>query len=100
MIADAAVVFVVSGDVGATAKHGGLYARFAEHLVELEAGMAAAQLGLQATALGLGATPVGAFEKKAVRSVVGSERVGRRPRSWSPSACRRGRTENTTAACD
>lgn len=78
-IADAAVVFVVSGDVGATAKHGGLYARFAEHLVELEAGMVAAQLGLQATALGLGATPVGAFEKKAVRSVVGSERVGEAP---------------------
>ena len=50
-MADAAVVFVISGDAGAVAKHGRLYARFAETLVELEAGMVAAQLGLQATAL-------------------------------------------------
>lgn len=47
---------------GTTAKHGGLYARFAVDLVKYEAGMVAENLALQATALGLQATPVGAFE--------------------------------------
>ena len=78
-MAAAAVVFVICGDAGAVAKRGRRYARFAETLVELEAGMVAAQLGLQATALGLGATPVGAFQKRAVRAVVAAGREGEEP---------------------
>ena len=66
-IENAAALFVVSGAVSKTAKHGGLYARFADDLVMLEAGMVGAQLGLQAAALGLGATPVGAFEEDEVK---------------------------------
>ena len=66
-IENAAALFVVSGAVSKTAKHGGLYARFADDLVMLEAGMVGAQLELQAAALGLGATPVGAFEEDEVK---------------------------------
>ena len=41
-IENAAALFVVSGAVSKTAKHGGLYARFADDLVMLEAGMVGA----------------------------------------------------------
>ena len=66
-IENAAALFVVSGAVSKTAKHGGLYARFADDLGMLEAEMVGAQLGLQAAALSLGATPVGAFEEDEVK---------------------------------
>ena len=76
---DAAVIFLISGNVGTTAKHGGLYARFAEELVMYEAGMVAENLNLQATALGLGATPIGAFEAKSVKDIICDAEVEEEP---------------------
>lgn len=75
----AALIFLVSGNVDTTAKHGGLYARFAVDLVKYEAGMVAENLALQATALGLAATPVGAFEAGAVKGVIATPEVGEEP---------------------
>lgn len=66
-LATAAVVLVVTGNVGRTAER---YGDRAERYVQLEAGHAAQNVLLQATALGLAATPVGAFEDDEVARLI------------------------------
>jgi len=69
-IAQAPVVFVITGVYSRTA---GKYGTRAERYVHLEAGHAAQNILLVATRLGLGGTPVGAFSDDAVRGVLGAD---------------------------
>ena len=78
-IDDSAVVVLVTGNVRATAKHGGLYRRFATELVTTEAGMVAENVVLQATSLGLGATPIGAFDARAIHRTLPLKETGEDP---------------------
>jgi hypothetical protein len=75
-IDDSAVVVLVTGNVRMTAKHGGLYRRFATELVTTEAGMVAENVVLQATSLGLGATPIGAFDARAIHRTLPLKETG------------------------
>lgn len=68
-IAEAPVVFVITGVYARTAAK---YGRRAERYVHLEAGHAAQNLLLAAVHLGLGGVPVGAFADGAVRRVIGA----------------------------
>lgn len=66
-VAEAPVIFVITGELAITARK---YGRRAEQYVMLEAGHAAQNLLLTAVALGLGAVPVGAFEDRWVRAAL------------------------------
>jgi SagB-type dehydrogenase family enzyme len=63
------VTFVISADLAPVANKYGK--RSAERFVTLEAGHAAQNLLLAATALGLAAVPIGAFDDRELRRVVG-----------------------------
>lgn len=67
-VAAAPAVFAITAGLERTA---GRYGARADRYVMLEAGHAAQNLLLQATALGLGGVPIGAFNERNVRRVLG-----------------------------
>jgi len=67
-MARAPVCLVIAGVEARTARKYGTRAR---RYVDIEVGCAAENVFLQATALGLGSVPVGAFDDKKVKAVVG-----------------------------
>ena len=99
-MAAAAVVFVICGDAGAVANAEDATRDSRKRSSSSRRGWWPRSWVYRRPRSDWARRPSGRFRRERCVPSSPREEKERNPRSWSPSACRRVRTENTTAACD